>query len=261
MTDGPARAESAAEPRFGWARRCCATARKFSACRRQWSASRTPTASTSTMYTCSNAIFANAVENGRRVETKLKFIPGSTIHFGRIAGINQLSREIACGGISISGLRPPAFDRRHPLYTPAGAHDFLRRRQRLLQLSVRRLGIRCACRAGLRHCIAGFSKPYRPARRLKIHHKSASSALVACCAVALFSLGLGDSLDKIIIGSIIRLVPGVALTTSIRDFLNGDYLSGTIRMIDAFLIGGCIAIGVGAVVMLYFNFAGGAPLL
>lgn len=56
-------------------------------------------------------------------------------------------------------------------------------------------------------------------------------------------------------------MPGVALTTSIRDFLNGDYLSGTIRMIDAFLIGGCIAIGVGAVVMLYFNFAGGAPLL
>ena len=96
---------------------------------------------------------------------------------------------------------------------------------------------------------------------LKFITNLAASALVAFCAVALFSLGLGDSLDKIIIGSIIRLVPGVALTTSIRDFLNGDYLSGTIRMIDAFLIGGCIAIGVGAVVMLYLNIAGGAPIL
>ena len=74
-------------------------------------------------------------------------------------------------------------------------------------------------------------------------------------------VGLGDSLDKIIIGSIIRLVPGVALTTSIRDFLNGDYLSGTIRIIDAFLVGGCIAIGVGAVVMTYISLTGGAPLL
>ena len=75
--------------------------------------------------------------------------------------------------------------------------------------------------------------------------------------MVLFSLGLGHDLDKIIIGSIIRLVPGIALTTSIRDFLGGDYLSGTIRMIDAFLIGGCIAIGVGAIVMLYMNLAGG----
>ena len=69
-----------------------------------------------------------------------------------------------------------------------------------------------------------------------------------------------QSLDKIIIGSIIRLVPGIALTTSIRDFLGGDYLSGTIRMIDAFLVGGCIAIGVGAVVMLYV-LAGGAMIV
>ena len=89
----------------------------------------------------------------------------------------------------------------------------------------------------------------------------ASSAVVAVCAVLLFAVGLGNSLDKIIIGSIIRLVPGVALTTSIRDFLNGDYLSGTIRMIDAFLVGGCIAIGVGAVVMTYISLTGGAPLL
>ena len=89
----------------------------------------------------------------------------------------------------------------------------------------------------------------------------ASSAVVAVCAVLLFTVGLGDSLDKIIIGSIIRLVPGVALTTSIRDFLNGDYLSGTIRIIDAFLVGGCIAIGVGAVVMTYISLTGGAPLL
>lgn len=63
------------------------------------------------VYVLSNAIFANAVENGRRVETKLKFIPGSSIHFGRIAGINQLSREIEGGSVSI----PEACERLHAI--------------------------------------------------------------------------------------------------------------------------------------------------
>ena len=88
----------------------------------------------------------------------------------------------------------------------------------------------------------------------------ASSAVVAVCAVLLFTVGLGDSLDKIIIGSIIRLVPGVALTTSIRDFKRrlSEWNHPHNRRIS---VGGCIAIGVGAVVMTYISLTGGAPLL
>ena len=71
---------------------------------------------------------------------------------------------------------------------------------------------------------------------------------------------LGEVLGAIIIGSIIRLVPGVALTTSIRDFLNGDYLSGTIRMIDAVLVACCIALGVG-IVLSAFQMLTGITLL
>ena len=58
-------------------------------------------------------------------------------------------------------------------------------------------------------------------------------------------------LDKIIIGGLIILVPGVPFTSSIRDFFNGDYLSGTIRLIDALLVSLCMAIGVGAVHFLF----------
>ncbi|HJB61826.1 MAG: threonine/serine exporter family protein [Acutalibacteraceae bacterium] len=214
------------------------------------------------VYVLSNAIFANAVENGRRVETKLKFIPGSSIHFGRIAGINQLSREIEGGSVSI----PEACERLHAIVDIPYTHP---------AALVLACGVGSACFSylfggsvfdALAALLCGFVlqiflNVIDRGTALKFITNLAASALVAFCAVALFSLGLGDSLDKIIIGSIIRLVPGVALTTSIRDFLNGDYLSGTIRMIDAFLIGGCIAIGVGAVVMLYLNIAGGAPIL
>ena len=63
-----------------------------------------------------------------------------------------------------------------------------------------------------------------------------------------------------IIGAIMPLVPGIALTTSIRDFFNGDYLSGTIHMIDALLTSFSIAVGVGAVMTIYRIVMGGALL-
>ena len=66
--------------------------------------------------------------------------------------------------------------------------------------------------------------------------------------------------DKIVIGSIVPLLPGIALTTSIRDLFNGDYLSGAIHLLDALLTAMCIAIGVGTVMILYRNIPGGVPL-
>ena len=47
------------------------------------------------------------------------------------------------------------------------------------------------------------------------------------------------------------LTPGIAFTMGIRDFVQGDYPSGTIRMIDALLIAASIAIGTGLVLSLY----------
>ena len=44
--------------------------------------------------------------------------------------------------------------------------------------------------------------------------------------------------------AIMVLTPGVALTMGVRDILNGDYLSGSIRLLDALLIAGSIAGGV-----------------
>lgn len=214
------------------------------------------------IYVLSNAIFANAVEDGERVETKLQFIPNSTIHFGRIAAINQLSREITAGQCTIPE-----------------AHARLREISEIPYTHSATLVLACAVGSACFSYLFGgslldsaaaficgavlqiFTNAIGRRTASKFIVNLASSALVALCAVLLYTAGLGNSLDKIIIGSIIRLVPGVALTTSIRDFLNSDYLCGTIRMIDALLVGGCIAVGVGAVVMIYVNLTGGVPLL
>lgn len=51
--------------------------------------------------------------------------------------------------------------------------------------------------------------------------------------------------DIIIIGSIMPLVPGIPITNAIRDTLQGDYMSGTARAVEAFVISIGITIGVG----------------
>lgn len=65
--------------------------------------------------------------------------------------------------------------------------------------------------------------------------------------------GLGDNIDKIIIGSIMYLVPGVAITNAIRDTMSGDSLSGLSRGMEAIFSALAIAFGVGVVLNLYMK--------
>lgn len=58
------------------------------------------------------------------------------------------------------------------------------------------------------------------------------------------SLGFGDHLPNMIIGTIIALVPGVPFTNGMRDLANEDYIAGATRLMDAFLAFLCIALGV-----------------
>ena len=67
-------------------------------------------------------------------------------------------------------------------------------------------------------------------------------------------------LEGMIIGSIMPLVPGVAFTNAIRDIADSDFLSGTVRMIDALLVFVYIAIGVGAVLGVYNGMIGGLAI-
>ena len=56
-------------------------------------------------------------------------------------------------------------------------------------------------------------------------------------------LGLGDNVDMISIGNIMLLIPGVALTNSLRDMFGGNTLSGIMRFIEALLQALTIAFG------------------
>ncbi len=53
------------------------------------------------------------------------------------------------------------------------------------------------------------------------------------------------STDLAIIGTMMPLVPGVAITNAVRDTLYGDYMAGSTRLMEAILIATAVALGVG----------------
>ncbi|PWJ42984.1 threonine/serine exporter family protein [Sediminitomix flava] len=59
-------------------------------------------------------------------------------------------------------------------------------------------------------------------------------------------LEIGQNADKISIGGIMLLVPGLAITNAMRDLIAGDLVSGMSRAMEAFFI--AIAIAVGAAI-------------
>jgi uncharacterized membrane protein YjjP (DUF1212 family) len=67
---------------------------------------------------------------------------------------------------------------------------------------------------------------------------------VALCGVLLHSLWPHLRPDAVIIGGIMPLVPGVAITNAIRDVIAGDLLSGLSRGLEAALTSVAVAMGV-----------------
>lgn len=73
---------------------------------------------------------------------------------------------------------------------------------------------------------------------------ASASAAAAFSTVWLGGLLPGLQTDVILLGVLMNLVPGVALTNSIRDFIATDYMSGMARMAEAFFTATAIALGV-----------------
>lgn len=74
-----------------------------------------------------------------------------------------------------------------------------------------------------------------------------------CVGIAAFlfvSNGIGNELDKVIIGSVMPLVPGLPITNAIRDLMAGHFISGLSKGVEATLT----AFAIGAGVALTFTF-------
>lgn len=70
-----------------------------------------------------------------------------------------------------------------------------------------------------------------------------ASMVLGFCGMMWGRLGLGFQPDKIMIGAIMLLVPGMAFMNSMRDMLSNNQINGFFSFLDTLLTAGAIAIG------------------
>jgi uncharacterized membrane protein YjjP (DUF1212 family) len=83
--------------------------------------------------------------------------------------------------------------------------------------------------------------------QIKFFAEFLASLIIGLIAFLFVTVGIGYELDKIIIGSVMPLVPGVLITNAVRDLMAGHLVSGLSKGAEAFLTAFAIGTGIAVV--------------
>ena len=213
-------------------------------------------------FVLSSGLFTTAGGPREEYFAQVRHIPLRAVRLDKVELVNQLSREIVEGKHTVEEAyaalqeianRPKKDKRLRTLACGLGAGSF------------------CYFFGGtIMDCLAAlccglvlhlYLLLLEGKKLSKITTNVTAAAVSTLCAILACQVGLGQNLNPVIIGSIIPLVPGVSFTNAIRDIADGDYIAGSVRLLDALLIAFCIAGGVGIVYTLALRILGGGMLL
>ena len=185
---------------------------------------------------------------------QMKQIRDRNINLELVDRVNDLSRQFAAKKINLTQLRQaildvatntPAF----PLWLQAvGAATLSATLMVLFMDDYDWIDFPAAAVVGvLGYVFYVYFKRYTKVRFL--------SELVAAMLMGMSAIGIHlmfpqTIVDNILIGALMTLVPGLALTNALRDLFMGDLLSGVVRMFEATLT--ALALGGGVAIMIKF---------
>ena len=69
--------------------------------------------------------------------------------------------------------------------------------------------------------------------------------MTAALSLAAVRLGLAIQMDKVVISVLMNMVPGVAITNSMRDIMAGDLMAGQTKLTEALFAAVAMAAGSG----------------
>lgn len=93
-----------------------------------------------------------------------------------------------------------------------------------------------------------ISKNFEDLHSYQFFSSIISGVVIAFIAVVVTTLSKTGNYNYIIVGGIMPLLPGLAMTNAIRDTIRGDLISGIARATEALLVASSLAAGAGAVI-------------
>ncbi len=205
-------------------------------------------------FILSNGIFTT----GDNMYAKVEHIPVKGTRLDRVVEVNQLSREVVSGKYTLDEVArrleeirvmPEKVWWRQVLASGIGSGSFCY----LVGGGIEDCIAVCIVCVILYLFILGVLGPHLS----KSVRSLAGGGLVTILCILCYRFGIGNNLNHMVIGSVYPLIPGVPFINGIRDIADEDYISGSVRLLDAIMSFLCIAIGVGMTFTIYRDFFGG----
>lgn len=215
------------------------------------------------VFTLSHAIFITAEDSKGQTYTRVKNVPLSSTHLGIVAEVNDLSRQITGGYITLEAAveqlkqieEMPEESNGKKIFAAGISSGFLGYLLGGTALeSVMAFFIGCILYVWV--ILAGKAKIS------KIITTIVGGVVITATAIVFQHLPFltGLRLEGMIGGAIMPLIPGVAFVNAIRDIADSNFLSGTVKMINAIMVFVYIAIGVAITLAVCSNWIGGVTL-
>lgn len=203
------------------------------------------------VFTITSSIVLTVRTPGGRVLTQTRRILARDTDLGRVEKVNALSRQICASPAPLGAFKREVERLRREKAYPVWI-------QRIMYIIIS--AAFCLFFGGtlpdaLAAAIAGLvlfqtlqlSKPLGLNGTLQC---MMASFITGLAVVGLYWLGIGTHPDRISMGNIMLLIPGIAFTAALRDIINGDTLAGIICLCEAILRALAVAIGFAAMLTL-----------
>ena len=196
------------------------------------------------VFTITSSIVVTIYAHHFGAVTQTRRVTGSAYDLYRLEQLNQLSRKICAEHWSLEQTEAALEEIRNTRQYGFGVQVFT---YALVSSSFSLFfggSVLDAVAAG----IIGVVLKYLDRLIRKTDANAMLSALLCSCLGGLLAglavkFHLGDNVDMISIGNIMLLIPGIALTNSLRDMFSGNTISGLMRFIESVLLAMTIAFG------------------
>ncbi len=187
--------------------------------------------------------------NGEDNNTIVKRIRNRTINLQKINEVNNISRQISSNSITLAealikleGIKiDRAVQYKYSLFYSGISSAFF-----TLLFGGGLFEFAVALFTGL--MVSLIAKNLAELHSYQFFSSIISSAFIAFIAVVTTTLSGMGNYNYIIVGGIMPLLPGLAMTNAIRDTIRGDLISGIARATEALLVASSLAAGAGTVI-------------
>lgn len=206
----------------------------------------------SDVFTITSSIVASAMLPDGKTLTLTRRIKERDTDLGKVELVNGLSRKACSAPMELTMLQEEIQKIRNEKRVPVS----LKLAMYMLISASLSVFFGGGCRDGFAAALSGavLFGTLCISSGLKLNSIVQSMACSAVTALSVFFLvriGIGVQPDKIMIGNIMLVIPGIQLTNSLRDMINGDMISGLLNMSEALLK--AIAVAMGFAIVLIFG--------